>query len=181
MLFKPDYVAPAAVFIAGVVVCSQQLKAKLPVQGGACVVRHGYDAVGCADALFSEQVQKRPVEFCAEAHSRCVLGDVDGKFCVPVIGCTLLRAVGVGVGEDFSVLLRNQPWINRAVAADASGEFRLGRQRGLKGDGRIDILCVNGETGRCIMLVCKPKLHFAASPTEPRCRSRGARCEFQPR
>ena len=71
----------------------------------------------------------------------------------------------------------------RAVLAilHGPGEFRLGRQRCLKGDGRIDILCVNGETGRCVMLVCKSKLHFAASPTEPRCRSRGARCEFQPR
>ena len=45
---------------------------QLPVQGSACVVRHGHNAVGRADALLFEQGQQRPVEPCAEAPSRRV-------------------------------------------------------------------------------------------------------------
>lgn len=72
MLFEPDHIAPAAVFVAGIVMRPQQPEAQLPVQGSACIVRHGYDTVGRADALLLEQRQKRPVEPCAEAPSRRV-------------------------------------------------------------------------------------------------------------
>ena len=72
VLFEPDHIAPAAVFVAGIVIRPQQSEAQLPVQGSACVVRHGHNAVGRADALLLEQRQKRPVEPCAEAPSRRV-------------------------------------------------------------------------------------------------------------
>ncbi len=158
-LFEPDHIEPAAVFVAGIVVGTERAEAELLVQGAAGIVRHGHDAVGRAHALLLQQREKDSIELRAESAPGRVAADVDRQLRVPAVGRALLRAVGVGVGQDVPVLLRDQPGIDRAVAPDAAGKLRLGRQDRLKGDGRIDILRVDGKTGRGIAGVRKSDVH----------------------
>src|SRR6187402_1741215 len=148
---EPADVVPGALLEADLAVDPGALEAERFVQAEARLVRQGDAGAGHAEAALAQALEERLVEGAADALTAGVRGDVDGDAGAPAVGRALVEGGRVGVADDLSPALGDEPGVAAAIALDPRRQRGCVRGPFLEGDGTaLDVRRVDRGAGGCV-------------------------------
>src|SRR5436853_222008 len=148
---EPTDVAPGAVLEADFGIDATLLEAKALVEADAGRVRQGDPGAGHAEAALAQAREESFVEGAADALATGVLADVDGDAGAPTIGGAFVEGGCVGVANDLTLPLGDEPGVTGAVALDPRPHLGRVRRPFLKGDGAaLDVRRVDRRAGGAV-------------------------------